>query len=137
MTLERRREVSGMEPLIRAMWAAVPDRPAIVFWPDDRYLRLREYQLLRGEKPALDIQNPEVLLNDPVRRRFVARHGVDPLRGLVLPTLTAGAAGNDAAITRFLVRVVRNVADQSSQPVILFDPSVPSVREVAKSGDRP
>lgn len=137
MTLERRRNVLGLDPLIRTMWAAVPDRPAIVFWPDDRYLRLREYQLLRGEKPSLDIQNPEVLLNDLVRRRFMARHGVDPLRGLALPTLTPGAAGNDAAITRFLVRVIRNVAAQSPLPVILFDPSGPSVREVAKSGERP
>lgn len=122
MTLRRRHDVVTFDPLIREMWQAVPDTTAIVFWGDDDYLRLREYQILGREKLSVDVENAQVLMNEPVRRRYLAATGIDPLRGLSTPVLRPGAAGNDEVINRFVLAVIQNVNRQTPRKVILFDP---------------
>lgn len=133
-TPARLRELAAFETTARSMWAAVPDDAAIVFWPDDRYQRLKEYQVLRGEKRGIYVTTPEMLVNGRPRAEFSRRFGFDPLAGLTLPVLTPGMPGERAAIDRFLVALVRNVTERSAGPVILVDPSVPSVRQLRRSG---
>jgi len=132
----QRREVIGYEAMIRSMWSAVPPDTAIVFWPDDRFVHLQEYQILRGEKPALWIATPEMLLEGRTREAFRARFGIDPLEGFPIPQVRPGAPEAQAVIDRTLARLVGSVNDRTRVPVILFDPSVPVVRQLRKPWER-
>lgn len=127
-----RRDATDFEATVRSMWSAVPPAKAIVFWPDDRYIRLRAYQILDGEKPALWIATPDMLLNYGTRLEFHARFGFDPIGGLQVPRVRPGSPGEKETIRRFLVRVVRGVNERTPLPVIIFDPSVPIVRQLRK-----
>lgn len=131
-TLERRQYVVNFERIVRAMWSTVPADSAIVFWPDDRYMRLIEYQVLRHEKPALTVLDPEVLADDAPRARFIARFGVDPLEGLVVPRIAPGSPGEAAAIRGVLRQMIRRINARTPVPVILFDLTKPEVRLLSK-----
>lgn len=133
----RSQEARDVERLSRTLWAAVPDQEAIVFWPDDAYTRLRQYQLLRGEKPGLFVTAPSLLVSPWPRSEFARRFGFDPLEGLEVPRLTPGQVGERAAIDRFHVEVVRNVTERGALPVILVDPTVPNVRQLRRSAASP
>jgi len=95
---------------------------------------LREYQLLRGEKPHLDVVHPILLTFDLPRARFIARHGIDPLEGLAVPDPTVPRAPEeaDAVYDRFYAELTRGVNRRLALPVIVFDPRKPSVAMLEK-----
>jgi hypothetical protein len=95
-------------------------------------MRLIEYQILRHEKPALTVIDPEMLADDGPRARFLARFGVDPLEGLIVPTIAPGSPGEQEAIKRVMVQMVRHINARTRLPVILFDLSKPEVRLLRK-----
>lgn len=132
----RRREVIGYETFIRSMWQAVPSDTAIVFWPDDRYLRLREYQILKGERPALWVLAPDMLLDDRTRLALRQRFGVDPLEGNTVPQLQPGDPDEGLIIGRYYNGLVESFNRRIQTPVIMFDPSVPVVRQMWKPWER-
>ncbi len=127
-----RREAMDYDAMIRSMWAAIPPDTAIVFWRDDRVVRLREYQLLRGEKPALYVETPDVLIDDSTRLRFYRRFGFDPIGGLRVPYIRPNDPDAEATGTRFIRQLVRNVNERTRIPVIIFDPGIPIVRRLYK-----
>lgn len=132
----RQERVATMEfeRTIRSMWSAVPADTAIVSWTDDRFMRLVEYQVLRGEKPALVIFTPDMLYATPMRRRIRERFGVDPLEGFVeSPQLPARSPAQEKAIiAESRQRLVRHLNERIRVPVILFDPTVPIVWQMSK-----
>ena len=135
----RQERVATMEfeKTIRSMWSAVPADTAIVSWTDDRFMRLVEYQVLRGEKPALVVFTPDMLYATAMRRRIRARFGVDPLEGFVeSPQLPARAPAQEKAIiAESRQRLVRHLNERVRVPVILFDPTVPIVWQMNKPWD--
>ena len=128
----QRRDVEEHERLIRSMWAAVPPDTAIVFWPDDRYIHLREYQLLLGEKPALTVLCPDLLLEDRTRADLTRRFGVDPIAGHPVPHIVPGSPDADLRIRQYFKEVIRSFNERIRTPVIVFDPSVPIVQRQRK-----
>jgi len=130
--LAQRRDLLDNEAMIRSMWSAVPADTAIVFWPDDRFIHLVEYQILRGEKRALWIATPDMLLEDRTREQFRTRFGTDPLEGVRIPRVQPGSAQEDAIIRRALGSIVRELNARTRVPVIMFDPSVPVVHQLRK-----
>jgi len=128
------RAVTVYEEMIRSMWSAVPPGPSILFWHDDRFSMLLEYQILGGEKPAVFVTNPEVVVGDLPREQFHARFGFDPLEGLTVPAIQPGSPDATRIRMTFFGRVIRNINDRSPLPVILFLPSVPMVRQLDKPG---
>jgi hypothetical protein len=132
----RGRDIDRYEKLIRSMWSAVPPDTAIVFWPDDRYLRLREYQLLRDEKPALLVLNPHLLLEDQTRARLRQRFGVDPLEDHPVPAIEPGDPAEELRIRQYFKVLIRDFNARIRTPVIIFDPSIPLVQQLRKPWER-
>lgn len=130
--LAERRDLLDNETMIRSMWGAVPADTAIVLWPDDRFVHLVEYQVLRGEKPALWIATPDMLLEDRTREELRARFGADPLEGIRIPQVRPGSPDEAEIIRRALASIVRNLNARTRVPVIMFDPGVPVVRQLRK-----
>ena len=120
------------ESMIRSMWSAVPADSAIVFWPDDRFVRLQEYQLLGGEKPGVYVLMPDMLLERRTRADFVARFGIDPAEGLAVPDAPPRDPGSRNPALPSLNALVASVNDRVRVPVIIFDPAVPVVRQLRK-----
>jgi hypothetical protein len=122
------------EKTIHSMWSAIPPDTAIVSWADDRFNHLREYQVLRGEKPALLVVTPDLLFTNSMRRTIRQRFGVDPVEGFRRPRLSPGRhrPEDDAIIDRSRQRLVRDLNDRIRPPVILFDPKVPIVFQLRK-----
>ena len=130
---EERAATMEFEKTIRSMWAAIPPDTALVSWTDDRFTRLVEYQVLRGEKPALLIFTPDLLYAPPMRRRIRERFGADPLEGFDTPHLPARAtAGEKVIIDESRRRLVASLNERIRVPVILFDPAVPIVWQMKK-----
>ncbi|HYM80194.1 MAG TPA: DUF2723 domain-containing protein [Candidatus Limnocylindria bacterium] len=121
LAVERRALLGAFEGNIRTMWRAIPVDDAFVFWADDLSMRLHEYQLLAGERPHLDVENPHAFTYPEPRRRFAQRHGFDPLAGL------------DPITREKLARIPENVSRQTSRPVVVFDHLSGSVRVVPKA----
>ena len=117
---------------IRAMWRMVRPDTAIVIWPADQCVRLVERQVLLGERPGLYVMNPDLLIEPPVRREMLRRFGVDPLMGLEVPELTPRTPNARQVHDRFLMKVVQGINERTRVPVVIFDPSVPMVREMPK-----
>jgi hypothetical protein len=128
----QRRDILDYESMIRSMWSAVPADTAIVFWPDDRFIHLTEYQILRGEKRALWIATPDMLLDGRTREEFRARFGFDPLEGFRLPYVRPGSPDEQTIIRQVLGSIIRGLNARTRVPVIMFDPSVPVVRRLRK-----
>ena len=127
-----RRGLLSFEKIIRSMWSAVPPDSAIVFWPDDRFFRLVEYQKLRGEKPALLVVCPDMLFDDRTMAKVRARVGFDPLAGRPIPHTRPGDPDEDRIIVGFFREVIHDMNERSVSPVIIFDPSVPIVQRLRK-----
>ena len=127
-----RADLIAFERTMRSIWASLPPGPALVFWADDRHSRLLEYQVLRHEKPALIVVDPDLLADDYPRACFTARFGLDPLADLTLPRLTPGQAGERDAIQLLIRQMVRNINDRLALPVIFIDLSRPEVRLLDK-----
>jgi hypothetical protein len=117
---------------IRAMWRMIRPDTAIVVYPADQCVRLIERQVLLGERPGLFIMNPELLIEEPVRKDVMRRFGVDPLEGLQVPELTPRTPNARLVHDQFLMKVVMGINERTTVPVVLFDPSVPMVREMPK-----
>jgi len=114
------------------MWAAIPPDTAIVSWADDRYHRLREYQILRGEKPALLVVTPDLFFANSMRQAIRERFGADPLAGFTPPRLTPGAPDEREVIARHRMALVESLNVHVRVPVILFDPARPIVFQLRK-----
>jgi hypothetical protein len=114
------------------MSAAVPPDTAIVFWPDDRYLRLREYQILGGEKPVVLVLNPHLLVEERTRAGLRQRFGVDPLDDHPVPAIVPGSPDEEQRIQHYFKQVIRDLNARIRTPVIIFDPSVPIVQQLRK-----
>jgi transmembrane protein TMEM260 (protein O-mannosyltransferase) len=125
------------EHAIRSMWSAIPPDTAIVSWADDRFHRLREYQLLRGEKPALLVVTPDLFFAASVRREIRERFGADPLEGFRPPRVVPGAKDEREVIERHRLELVQSLNARVRVPVILFDPSRPIVFQLRKPWEPP
>jgi hypothetical protein len=136
---EQRGATLAFERVIRSMWSAIPSDTAIVSWTDDRFNRLREYQLLRGEKPALLVVTPDLMFASGMRRTIRQRFGVDPLEGVPPPRLVPGAPRQEdqAIIDRYRHRLLWGLNERIRPPVILFDPAVPIVWQIKKPWEAP
>lgn len=130
--LEERKATLEYERTIRSMWSAIPPDTAIVSWADDRYHRLIEYQVLRGEKPALMIVTPDMFFAERVRREVRERFGADPLEGFRPPRVTPGARDEREVIDAHRLRLVQDLNARVRVPVILFDPAKPIVFQLRK-----
>lgn len=130
--VEERAATLDYEHTIRSMWAAIPPDTAIVSWADDRYHRLREYQILRGEKPALLVVTPDMFFANSMRRTIRERFGADPLAGFTPPRLTPGAPDEREVIARHRMALVESLNVHVRVPVILFDPARPIVFQLRK-----
>jgi len=106
--LTERHRLEAVEVRIHRLWRAIPFDRGIVLWNDDHYTRLAIYQILGGERPGLDVENPSMLTWPAPRRAFLRRWGFDPLAGLELRDESA------------LSLVPPNVARLSPVPVIDF-----------------
>jgi transmembrane protein TMEM260 (protein O-mannosyltransferase) len=130
--VERRSIALSYERVIRSMWSSIPPDTAIVSWNDDRFNRLLEYQILRGEKPALLIVNPDVLLSGKIRREVLRRFGADPREGFRPSPYRSGTETESEYIAAARQDLVRRLNERVRVPVILFDPSVPIVWQYRK-----
>jgi hypothetical protein len=133
----RRTAIIAYQRMIRSMWSAVPPDTAIVVWQDDRFTMLQEYQLLRGEKPALFVTHPDMLMEGPTRAAVRARFGVDPLAGITIPAIRPGSPDEAMLYERLRRRLVWNLNERTRYPVIVFDPSVPIVQLLRKPWEPP
>ncbi len=106
--------------LIERMWSAIPFERGFVLWDDVMSPRLLILQELRGQKPGITVVHPTLTAHPVARRRFAARFGFDPVGGD-----PSGA---------WLERVALGINARTPLPVVVFDPSVPTVRMLRKSG---
>ncbi len=125
---ERASTYERFDGLVQRMWVSVPFEEGFVIWGDDMVHRLREYQLLRGEKPRVIVLNPAQLTYPGPHAAFLARHGFDPLAEL--PPLPPPV---DESSTRALFdAIATRINTASPLPVVVFDPAGPSVRLLRK-----
>ncbi|MBI5169570.1 MAG: DUF2723 domain-containing protein [Candidatus Eisenbacteria bacterium] len=125
--VEARATFVGLDAFVHEQWERIPIERGIVFWPRDLHQRLIEYQLLRGEKPGLEIWNPRMLTHPEAKRRFFARHGFDPVGDLRLRAedVRGGAAAPGGRA--FAIAVAERVNERTALPVVLFEPEIPAV----------
>ena len=129
-----KRQLRSFDRLVRAMWESVPDDSAIVVYPADQHRRLVEYQVLRGEKRAAYVTNLERLLEPATRAEIDRRFGVDPMAGERIPEIPEDPGAAARVKQEFLIRLVRDLNARVRAPVVVFDPTVPMVQELRKSG---
>lgn len=129
--LERRAVFVQFDARLRSMWASVPFDEAFVVMPSDLATRLEEYQQLLGEKPRVAVVSPLSLAAPAVRRRFVARHGFDPIEGLSQEP-TAHGLPSPAQVEAWTQQVCARLNAASPLPVVLFVPESDSVRLLRK-----
>jgi hypothetical protein len=122
---------------IHSMWAAIPPDTAIVSWTDDCFYKLREYQLLRGEKPALLVVMPDLLFTESMRRTVRLRFGADPVAGLHFPSAAARPQDEEAFLKAKRLRLMSHVNERVRVPVILFDPAAQIVWQMRKPWEPP
>lgn len=123
----------GLDGFVHAQWERITVERGIVLWPRDMYQRLREYQLLGGEKPGLDVLNPHMFPSAAVRRRFTERHGFDPVGELRMsPEDMLAPAGESAGGREFALALARRINERTPLPVVLFEPELPRVTVLPK-----
>ena len=115
-------------------WMTLPERHAMVLWYDDMVTRLREYQLLRGEKPGLAIYSPVTLTNTYPREVFKKQWGFDPLED-VTPYTQREPVHPDydvpfdpPAIGHVLAIMNETLARRAGMPVYYFEPEHDRIR---------
>jgi len=125
----------SFDRLVHSMWSSIPADSGFVFWTNDMYHKLREYQMLAGEKPDLEIEHALLLYRAEARQRFVQQNGFDPMVGLELDERVLRNAGaGDRYVQEAIDSVESRVNAMTSLPVIHFDPQVPTVRLLRKPG---
>jgi hypothetical protein len=132
---QRRGLFMSFDRFIHGMWSSIPADSGFVFWTNDMYYKLREYQLLAGEKPALEVEHALLLYRPEARQQFVQQNGFDPMVGLELDERALRNAGaGDPYVREAIDSVESRVNALTSLPVIHFDPQVPTVRLLRKPG---
>jgi hypothetical protein len=130
----------SFDSLVRRMWDAIPADSAIVFWSNDMIAKLREYQLLEGDKPGITALHGITIYSPSIREEFYRRHGFDPVAGiLIAPHSRATAAGRDSIEREAIDSAEVHVNAMTRLPVIHFDPDPahPSMRLLIKPGTGP
>jgi hypothetical protein len=132
---QRQRMYAAFDRLVHEMWLAVPADSGIVFWSNDMYAKLRQYQMLEGEKPGLTVAHGWIIYTPSVRRQFLQRYGFDPVAGITLtphPRLTPAAM--DSMQKEAADSVMARVNALTPLPVFRFDPDParPSLRQLLK-----
>lgn len=131
--ISRRNGYVRFDEQLRAMWHAIPFDRGVVLWGDDLFARLVAYQVLDGEKPDLVVLNPWWLFFPPVRSRFIAEYGFDPVEGVAVPAAWLREAAPGAPLPeRILEDIARRLSARIEEPVVLFDGEKRSVRLVTK-----
>lgn len=134
----RARTFAGFDRYVHSMWQAIPMDSAIVFWSADLYYKLREYQLLLGEKPGVIVAHPRGLYMPGGRERFLAQTGIDPLDDPEVEPYTRLRAYTPDSIVRRSIDAVENSVNRRTRlPVIHFDPEQGTVRLLMKPGAAP
>lgn len=123
----RLRAITGLDALLRRMWASLPEEPGFVVWDDDMAQMLRGYQLLEGAKPRLTVIAPRRLTYPHEYARFKAEHGLDPLAGL-----SGVARPGDAVAEEAMLAGIEANLNRSPLPVYEFLPRIPSLRRLNK-----
>jgi hypothetical protein len=120
---------------VHSMWTSIPVDSGLVFWPNDMYSRLHEYQWLRGEQRGLTVIHPINLVRDRPRQLFRQAFGFDPIEGVVVTLGPDGrpSAGGELGEVYFS-EVYQRINRMTNLPVILFNPAIGSVRMLRKPG---
>jgi hypothetical protein len=125
----------SFDRLVHGMWSSIPADSGFVFWTNDMYHKLREYQALAGEKPGIEIEHALLLHRPEARQRFLTQNGFDPVMGLELDERALRGAGpGDRCVREAIDSVEFRVNAMTRLPVIHFDPQVPTVRLLLKPG---
>lgn len=135
VNIERVRQYVSFDALVRKMWSAIPPGPGFVFWADDMYTKLVQYQMLDGERLDLWVGHPFTLTTLGRRQRFQREFGFDPLDGVDLRVPPADSPLRPAADENLVESIEASVNRQTRLPVIVFDPRRMSVRLLQKDVD--
>ncbi len=134
--VEARTTFVGLDAFVHEQWERIPVERGVVFWPRDLHQRLIEYQVLRGEKPGLEIWNPRMLTHPEAKRRFFARHGLDPVGDLRLRAEDVRGGASAPGGRAFVIAVAERVNERTALPVVLFEPEIPAVTVLPKRAVR-
>ena len=129
----RTRALTQADTYFHARWSEIPNGRAVVLWPRDEFLMLKEYQRFRGEKSRLDVQCTGMLFYARPRRLFQEKYGLDPLALLDREHLSAPlrreyVIGQQDSPTQALAYALVHqcIAERSIVPVVAFDPPNPT-----------
>jgi len=119
---------------IHDLWSSIAPARGFVLWSDDRIAVLRGYQLLRGEKPRLEILHPMLLTQDWPRVQFRNRHGFDPVSRAAIAAAAGRAHPRDVQeLSALMSTVIALTLDvHSPLPVMVFRPDADEVRTLPK-----
>jgi hypothetical protein len=70
--------------ILRERWKSIRFHRGFVLWLNDFYTHLKAYQILEGDRPGIQVENPNMLTWKAHRERFENEFGFDPLEGLEL-----------------------------------------------------
>lgn len=121
--LRAKRSAKETDRIVREAWRRVPFEHGLVFWNNDLYARLRAYQILERDRPALIVEHPGVLTWAGPRRRFQETHGFDPWNGatprsdadlVLLPELAERAGGLPAVDFDDLIRAAGGAGERAA-----------------------
>lgn len=132
--LRRASGYRAQDRALDAMWTSVPFDRGLVVWNDDMSIHLRGYQLMRGQKPDLEIVRPVKLTHDWPRKEFTDRHGFDPVSRADVDSVARVRPPRDVqALGRLLGDVITaRINRLSPLPVAVFDPRAGKVRVLPK-----
>jgi hypothetical protein len=129
----RRDALTQADTYFHAMWSQIPNGRALVVWPRDEFVMLKEYQRFNGEKPLLDVQCTGMLFYARPRALFQAKYGFDPLALVdsehlaapLRPEFMIGQQTGPAQAHQYAL-VHQCLAERSKIPVVAFDPPRPT-----------
>lgn len=131
IAIGRRDVLVALDRDMRKLWRSIPVEHGIVLWGS---YRLREYQLLAGERPGLHLIRPIDLTMPVTRARFVARYGFDPFGSrATTPGLVELPTDGGPAYEAFVQRLAVQLHLVTHEPVVLLSPSRDSLRVVEAS----
>ncbi|MFN8588535.1 MAG: DUF2723 domain-containing protein [Candidatus Eisenbacteria bacterium] len=125
------------DSVVRAMWNVVPADHAFVFWTNDMYALLHEYQRFEQLKPGVEVYNATSLTWSRSRARFAARHGFDPGEGYEEAIRSVRSGDPDSVTAAVIQHIETRVNALSPWQVVHFDPAIPTVRLLRKPGAAP
>lgn len=129
LAIGRRDILIAIDRKVREVWVSIPARHGILLWGGDFEGRVRQYQLLAGERPELRLISSWEMTVPLSRERFVARYGFDPFgRPSTTPGRVRPPATRGAAYDAFLGVVARDLHEETRQPVLLWTTFADSVR---------